>query len=134
MGNDNDQRKASEEHLKKIREGDPDKYAAYLAAIVQDENNISNETRALASVILRRNLNATVSEKKTVWESLTLPTKEFLKSSLLQAIQVIKTKDLIHKVSNLLVEVAGQMYEEDETVWQDLLNIVFKFVNSENDL
>jgi MoaA/NifB/PqqE/SkfB family radical SAM enzyme len=26
------------------------------------------------------------------------------------------------------------MYEEDETVWQDLLNIVFKFVNSENDL
>jgi hypothetical protein len=71
----------------------------------------------LASVILRRNLNATVSEKKTVWESLTLTTKEFLKSTLLQAIQVIKTKDLIHKVSNLLVEVAGQMYEEDETVW-----------------
>jgi hypothetical protein len=40
LGNDNDQRKASEEQLKKIREGDPDKYAAYLAAIVQDEGNI----------------------------------------------------------------------------------------------
>ncbi len=34
LGNDNDQRKASEEHLKKIREGDPDKYAAYLVVIV----------------------------------------------------------------------------------------------------
>lgn len=34
LGNDNDQRKASEEHLKKIREGDPDKYAAYLAVII----------------------------------------------------------------------------------------------------
>lgn len=34
LGIDNDLRKASEEHLKKIREGDPDKYAAYLAVII----------------------------------------------------------------------------------------------------
>ena len=60
-------------------------------------------------------------------------TRDFLKTTLLQSVQLIKQKDLIHKLSNLLVEVAGQMYEEDETVWQDLLNIVFMFVNSEND-
>jgi len=38
-------------------------------------------------------------------------------------------------VSNLLVEIAGGMYEyENEAIWQELLNIVFEFVNSDNNL
>jgi hypothetical protein len=72
--------------LKKIREGDPDKYAAYLAAIINDESNIQTETRSLASVILRRNLNTEVAANKTVWESLSEQTREFLKTTLLQSI------------------------------------------------
>jgi len=38
-------------------------------------------------------------------------------------------------MSNLLVEIAGGMYEhEDELIWQDLLNKIFVFVNSDNNL
>lgn len=38
-------------------------------------------------------------------------------------------------MSNLLVEIAGGMYEhENESIWQELLNLVFEFVNSENVL
>jgi len=38
-------------------------------------------------------------------------------------------------MSNLLVEIAGSMYEtENESVWQELLNIVFEFVNSDNNI
>ena len=41
----------------------------------------------------------------------------------------------MHKMSNLLVEIAGAMYEhEDEAIWQDLLNLVFEFVNSDNNI
>ena len=31
LGNDNEARKQAEENLKKIREGEPDKYAVYLS-------------------------------------------------------------------------------------------------------
>ena len=37
-------------------------------------------------------------------------------------------------MSNLLVVVAGGMYEQNEEVWQDLLNLIFIFVNSESDM
>jgi len=38
----------------------------------------------------------------------------------------------MHKMANLLVEIAGGMFEKNEEVWQDLLNLVFTFVNSDN--
>ena len=58
-----------------------------------------------------------------------------MKSNLLQVIKGVTSKDVIHKISNLLVEIAGGMYEyENEAIWQDLLNLVFEFVNSDNNL
>lgn len=69
--------------------------------------------------------------KETLWEKLENPHRKLLSENLLLAIQNIESKDMMHKMSNLLVEVAGSMYELDETVWQDLLTIVFKFINSE---
>ena len=43
-------------------------------------------------------------------------------------------KQIIHKVCNLVIEVGGTMYEIEEIVWQDLLNILFAFVNSESEI
>ena len=44
-------------------------------------------------------------------------------------------KDITHKLSNLLVEVAGGMYEHDnDLIWQELLNLIFQFVNSDTNL
>lgn len=40
----------------------------------------------------------------------------------------------MHKLSNLLVEVAGSMQESTEEIWQGLLDLVFEFVNSETTL
>jgi hypothetical protein len=53
---------------------------------------------------------------------------------LLATIQTTTTKDLMKKLSNLLVEVAGGMFEENEEVFQDLLNLIFTFVNSDADM
>jgi len=134
LGQDNEARKAAEEHLKKIKEGEPDKYACYLTSILQS-GEAPLDIKALAAVILRRGLQSMlVEQKKTLWEALTAPAKEFVRSHLLLAVKEIKTKDLMHKLSNLLVEVAGSMYEENEEVWQDLLNLVFLFVNAEDVL
>lgn len=44
------------------------------------------------------------------------------------------TKDLIRKLANLLVEIAGGMFEQNEEIWQDLLNLIFVFVNSDSIL
>ena len=67
LGNDNDVRKVAEEHLKKIREGDQNKYACYLSYIIAD-SSAPQEARTLGSVILRRNLNTPVKDNKTLWE------------------------------------------------------------------
>jgi hypothetical protein len=41
-----------------------------------------------------------------------------MKDNLLATIRLVQTKDLIHKISNLLVEVAGGMHEyEEEAIW-----------------
>jgi len=40
-----------------------------------------------------------------------------LKTNLLATIKITNTKDLMRKLSNLLVEVAGGMFEENEEVW-----------------
>jgi hypothetical protein len=51
--------------------------------------------------------------------------------TLLTKIEHETEKDILHKLSNVLVEIQGGMYEfQDELIWQDLLNLIFKFVNS----
>ena len=47
---------------------------------------------------------------------------------MLETIKVVQNKDYVHKVSNLLVEIQGAMFEENEEIWQDLLNLVFQLV------
>jgi len=119
LGTDNDARKGAEEHLKKIKEGEPDKYACYLTAVIIDAT-ASLEIKALASVVLRRSIGSPLpsKENKTLWEVLSAQARDYLKDNLLKFNRTITTKDLIHKVSNLLVEVAGGMYEyENEIVW-----------------
>jgi len=135
LGQDNQARKGAEEHLKKIKDGEPDKYACYLTAVIMDPN-AGADIKALASVVLRRGITSSISgNTKTLWEALSPHAKNFVKSNLLLTIRSVQTKDLIHKMSNLLVEVAGGMYEhEEEAVWQELLNLVFEFVNSDNNL
>ena len=136
LGQDNDARKGAEEHLKKIKEGEPDKYACYLTAVIM-EPQAGLDIKALAGVVLRRSLGTLLTDKKeTLWEALSPAAKDFVKVNLLSTVRVIETKDLIHKVSNLLVEVQGGMYEHNDAhkIWQDLLNLIFEFVNSSNNL
>jgi hypothetical protein len=133
LGQDNSARKAAEEHLNKIKVGEPDKYACYLTAIILNPEAPA-EIKALAAVILRRSVgNVMGDEKKTLWEALSAQAKDFMRSQLLVSVRQVTVKDLIHKIGSLLVEVAGAMYEENEEVWQELLGLVFQFVNSEND-
>lgn len=48
-----------------------------------------------------------------------------MKAKLLQAFKTANTKDLVHKLSDCLVEIAGSMYEEDNTVWKELTGLIF---------
>jgi hypothetical protein len=133
LGQDNEARKLAEEHLKKIKEGEPDKYACYLTAVILNPQAPA-EIKSLSAVILRRSVGTVLGDsKKTLWEMLSVQAKDFLKNNLLSCIKETKIKDVLHKMSNLLVEIAGSMFEENEEVWQDLLGLVFQFVNSADD-
>ena len=57
LGNDNDARKGAEDAIKKIKEGEPDKYAFYLKTIIVDPS-VSDQIKSLACVILRRTLSS----------------------------------------------------------------------------
>ena len=41
---------------------------------------------------------------------------------------------MIHKICNLLIEIGGTIYEQENFVWQELLNLLFEFVISDQDL
>lgn len=79
LGVDNDARKLAEEELKKIREGEPNKYAGYLSYIIAD-SGAPPEVVALGAVILRRNLNTSVKDDKTLWELIDAAPRDFMKS------------------------------------------------------
>jgi len=98
--------------------------------------NAGADIKALAAVVLRRGITSAITgSTNTLWEVISVQGKEFVKSNLLATIRTVQTKDLIHKMSNLLVEIAGGIYEhENEAIWQELLNLVFEFVNSDNNL
>ena len=117
MAADNDARKLAEAELNKIKEGDSDKYACYLTAVLM-EPNAPLDIKALAAVILRRSLGTMIADKKqTLWEVLSQQAKDFLKNNLLNCVKAAATKDLMRKLANLLVEIAGGMYEQNEEVW-----------------
>lgn len=106
LGNDNDARKAAEAHIEKIKLEEPNKYAAYLTIIIT-QDDCPPDIKTLCAVLLRRSVNSALGKKKeTLWELLTDETKEIVKTQLLTEIRKEgKTKDMMHKISNLLVEV-----------------------------
>ena len=93
---DNDARKLAEGELNKIKEGDSDKYACYLTAVLM-EANAPLDIKSLAAVILRRSLGQMVADKKqTLWEVLSQQAKDFLKNNLLNSVKAATTKDLMN--------------------------------------
>ena len=101
------------------------------------------EVKSLAAVILRRNISYTSIDSQDIahqennanlWKRISPDAQHFVKTELLKAITECNEKNVIHKVCNLLIEIGGTIYEQDNFVWQDLLNLLFAFVNSDQDL
>lgn len=69
-----------------------------------------------------------------MWKRLSADAQNFVKIELLKAIQQCVDKNAIHKICNLLIEIGGTIYDQQNYVWQDLLNMLFIFVNSEEDI
>eukprot|EP00347_Sterkiella_histriomuscorum_P012526 403368238 len=135
-------RKKGEEKLNQMKQFDADKYAGYLTTVISS-SIYTQEVRSLASVILRRNISNTDSDSQdasnqsnnsNLWLRMNSNAKEFVKNELLKTISESKEKPLVHKICNLLIEIGGTMFEQEEQVWQELLRIIFDFVNSDVDL
>jgi hypothetical protein len=103
----------------------------------------SSDVKALASVILRRNISFTAVDSQDIgnainnenlWKRLTPDAQTFVKNELLKAISECTDKTVIHKICNLVIEIGGTIYDQQNYVWQDLLNMLFVFVNSEEDI
>lgn len=99
--------------------------------------------KSLAAVILRRNISYTATDSQDVvnqannanlWSRLTPETKTYVKTELLNTVQACTDKIIIHKICDLIIEVAGTIYDQEETVWEDLMKLLFVFVHSEVDL
>lgn len=60
--------------------------------------------------------------------------KNFVKTELLKAINDCTDKTTIHKICSLLIEVQGTLYDQEQYIWQELLNLIFIFVGSDQDI
>jgi hypothetical protein len=76
--------------------------------------------KSLSAVILRRNISNTATDSQDItnqannanlWERMTPEEKDYIKSELLKTIDACSEKIIIHKICNLIIEVAGTMYE-----------------------
>lgn len=99
--------------------------------------------KSLAAVILRRNISTQASDNQDIsnqdnntnlWTRLSPDAQNFVKSELIKVVTECTDKAIIHKVCNLVIEVGGTIYDQQAFVWQDLLNLLFLFVNSEHDI
>lgn len=103
----------------------------YLSTLICDPA-VDLQTKSLSAVILRRTiLSVNEGTKQQLWESLKAETKNGLKGAFFELIKQVDNKDFIHKLSNLLVEIQGAMFDENEEIWKDLLNLTFVLVNNE---
>lgn len=93
---------------------------------MQVDSSYPEEVKSLAAVILRRNISAVSIDSqdlnqdnnKNLWERLTVESRDAVKANLLKAISATTTKNIMHKICNLLVEVAGAIYEyENSAIW-----------------
>lgn len=102
-----------------------------------------SDIKSLAAVILRRNISYTAVDSQDIanqennanlWKRLSPDAQNFVKVELLKAISECQDKAVIHKICNLMIEIGGTIYEQENFVWQDLLNLLFMFVNSTEDV
>ena len=112
LGNDNVARKEAEKHIENIKVGETDKYASYLTVIITQDDCPAN-IKTLCAVLLRRSINSALADKKeTLWEIIKPETQELVKTKLLEDMKKGgKTKEMMHKIANVLVEVQGGMHE-----------------------
>ena len=84
------------------------------------------EVKSLAAVILRRNISYTATDSQdlanqannaNLWTRLSADAKTYVKTELIKTIQACTDKITIHKICNLIIEVAGTIYDQEETVW-----------------
>lgn len=99
--------------------------------------------KSLAAVILRRNISSTAfdsqdvgnaSNNENLWKRMSGDARNFVKIELLKAISECADKTVVHKICNLLIEIGGTIYEQENFVWQDLLNLLFTFVNQDQEI
>ena len=130
LGNDNEQRKAAEAQLNVAKSGQTDKYACLLAAALHPaQTQIPPQEKALAAVILRRNISIEAMDagdltdqenNNNLWKRLTDDGRNQVKQILLETLQAVDAtnKTYMHKVCNVAVEVQGAMQEEqDDAIW-----------------
>ena len=69
--------------------------------------------------MLRRSVCTVVADKKeTLWELMSEQARNFTKENLLLILRGNHTKDMMHKLANLTVEVQGAMHEQNEDdIW-----------------
>jgi hypothetical protein len=141
LSNDNAARKAAEEQLNVAKSAQTDKYACLLSATLHpNQTQFSPEVKSLAAVILRRNISTEAldasdlnnqSNNENLWKRLSDGARTQVKTTILECLQGANAtnKVYMHKVCNVAVEIQGAMVEEqDENIWQDLLNILFTFI------
>ncbi len=115
-------------------------FKQYLLTLFLCIENIAVDAKSLAAVILRRNISYSATDSQdlvnpsnnmNLWQRLDAESKEFIKVELIKTVSACNEKALIHKICNLIIEVGGSLYEQEEFVWQDMLNLIFQFVNSD---
>jgi len=83
---------------------------------------------------LRRNISFTATDSQDIlnqannanlWKRLSVEAQTVVKNELIKAIAISQEKTVVHKICNLMIEIQGTMYDENEAIWQELMNLLF---------
>jgi hypothetical protein len=98
-----------------------------MVSILSPNSGCSDQAKSLSAVILRRNIGVNVADYQdfkakanNLWKSSTEDTRNFVRKTIIEALTASAgtTKNIVHKIANLAVEIQGAMQEhENEAIW-----------------
>lgn len=119
----NDQRSQAESMYNLIKERDPNSLALKLSHVLSASINL--ESRAMAAILLRKQLN---HDDTSIWPKLTESTRASVKNILLSSIQREEAKSVIKKLCDTISELASSLLPENQ--WPEFLPFMFQCVTS----
>ncbi|CAI2377948.1 unnamed protein product [Moneuplotes crassus] len=133
MASDNEVRREAENKLTQVRQANFDKYFAYMVTGFADQG-VDLRARAMALILLRRDILENNHEEPSVWSKLTGETREYIKAQILEVLANETDPLIVNKIAEFAAKIAIAINDVNyNDIWLDLFNLCKRLISEGNE-